>query len=253
MKIRCFITLSLFILSGITLPARAASSVLVWPIFQTIGYNGKGSELWLQNRGDSPVTLQLRVFKWQQRNSAAVYSDQHDVLASPPFVTVQPGGRQLVRMIRLNNPQPQTENAYRIVIDEIPGADDSTANRNKAGLIMRMRYVLPLFLYGQGIKPVSQNGPVTAVQQKLHWQILSEKGQNMLAIRNDGNLHARLSNIFWGRDSNHPAAYVAKGFMGYVLPGQRVLFPLPVSQPAGTALFSRLADNVAPVQLSPDR
>ncbi|MGS4375245.1 hypothetical protein [Klebsiella oxytoca] len=45
----------------------AASSVLVWPIFQTIESHEKGSELWLENRGATPVNLQLRVFSWTKK------------------------------------------------------------------------------------------------------------------------------------------------------------------------------------------
>ena len=82
--IRCRFAPFIFALS---LPSSvlAASSVLVWPIFQTIESHEKGSELWLENRGSSPVNLQLRVFAWNQKGSADVYADQRDVVASPPF------------------------------------------------------------------------------------------------------------------------------------------------------------------------
>lgn len=69
--IRCRFAPFIFALS---LPSSvlAASSVLVWPIFQTIESHEKGSELWLENRGSSPVNLQLRVLpgiKKRQRTS----------------------------------------------------------------------------------------------------------------------------------------------------------------------------------------
>lgn len=253
MKIKYYLSALLILLSATAINAQAASSVLVWPIFQTISSSDKGSELWLQNRGNSAVTLQLRVFKWQQRNSASVYSDQKAVLASPPFVTVQPGQRQLIRLIRLQATAPQHEDAYRIVIDEIPGSTASQTNTNSAGLIMRMRYVLPLFVYGQGMSPVSQDGPVSSIRNSLSWNIASKKGQAYLAMTNHGSIHARLSDIFWGSDAQHPTAYISKGFLGYVLPGQTVLFPLPAHQTPGNSLFSRLADNVAPVGIASGR
>ena len=253
MKIKYYLSALLILLSAQGINARAASSVLVWPIFQTISSTDKGSELWLQNRGNSAVTLQLRIFKWQQHNSSTVYSDQKAVLASPPFVTVQPGQRQLIRLIRIQPTAPQREDAYRIVIDEIPGSAASQDNGNNSGLIMRMRYVLPLFLYGQGIAPVSQDGPVSAIQRNLSWKIVRDKGQAVLAVTNHGDMHARLSDIFWGNDARQPVAYVSKGFLGYVLPGQTVQFPLPAHQTPGNSLFSRLADNVAPVGIAADR
>ncbi len=253
MKIKRLLSFLFLVATTLLSTAHAASSVLVWPIFQTIKSSDKGSELWLQNRGSSAVTLQLRIFKWQQHNSASVYSDQKNVLASPPFVTVQPGQRQLVRLIRLQPTQPRQEDAYRIVIDEIPGAATSQSPRNSAGLVMRMRYVLPLFMYGQQISPISQEGPVSQIQHSLSWQVLQTKGHNVLSVTNRGPLHARLSDIFWGHDPQHPAAYISKGFMGYVLAGQTVSFPLTASPASGDMLFTRLADNAAPVNIVPGR
>ncbi|WP_227630422.1 hypothetical protein [Klebsiella aerogenes] len=49
---RCIVVL---LGSSISLNAWAASSVLVWPIFQTISASDKGSELWLENRGATAV------------------------------------------------------------------------------------------------------------------------------------------------------------------------------------------------------
>ncbi len=253
MKIRSVLLSLLLSVPVFFTAAHAASSVLVWPIFQVIKNSDRGSELWLQNRGDNAVTLQVRIFKWQQRLSASVYSDQKDVLASPPFVTIQPGERQLIRLIRLRATAPHQEDAYRIVIDEIPGVMAPQTQKHNAGLIMRMRYVLPLFLYGQGVQPVGQNGPVADIRKNLSWQVLSSGGKSVLAITNHGKLHARLSDIFWGSDAKHPEVFISKGFLGYVLPGQTVNFPLPEKTALHPQLFTRLADNVAPVMIDAGR
>ena len=253
MKIRSVLLSLLLSLPALFTAAHAASSILVWPIFQVIKNSDRGSELWLQNEGGNAVTLQVRIFKWQLRHSASVYSDQKDVLASPPFVTIQPGGRQLIRLIRLRPTAAQQEDAYRIVIDEIPGVMAPQMQNHNAGLIMRMRYVLPLFLYGQGIQPVGQNGPVTDIRKNLSWQILSSGGKPVLAITNHGTRHARLSDIFWGSDAMHPDVFISKGFLGYVLPGQTVNFPLPEKPALHPQLFTRLADNVAPVMIDAGR
>ncbi|HGL4212515.1 TPA: hypothetical protein ACKE3U_001793 [Klebsiella aerogenes] len=78
---RCIVVL---LGSSISLNAWAASSVLVWPIFQTISASDKGSELWLENRGATAVNLQLRIFGWDQKESKDLYADQNDVVSSPP-------------------------------------------------------------------------------------------------------------------------------------------------------------------------
>src|SRR5471032_3081753 len=137
-----------------TAPAWAASSVLVWPVYQIIESDQNGSALWLENRGAAPVSLQVRVLAWKQENFNERYADQNDVVASPPFATVAPGQRQLIRLIR-NTPVPaHTEKAFRIIIDEIPSPLTApTQGQDKAvvGLQLQMRYLLPLFMDGEGI------------------------------------------------------------------------------------------------------
>jgi len=250
MKKNSLLIVFTLLLSVIPLVSHAASAILVWPIFQNIAASQSGSELWLQNKGNAPVTLQIRIFKWAQRNSSDVYADQKEIIASPPFVTIQAGQRQVARLIRLNTPAVNTEMAYRIVIDEIPVAPSLDQPKNGAGLIMRMRYVLPLFSYGHGLSPLSQNGPVTQIQQHLRWQLQRQANHNRLLITNNGRSHARLSDTYFSAGTSGTTVYLAKGFLGYVLPGQTVSFPAPASLPIGARLFSRLADNVNPVPLS---
>lgn len=125
-----------------TSSALAASSVLVWPIYQVIESDEKGSALWLENRGSSPVTLQIRVLAWQQQDSKDRYANQTDAIASPPFATVQPNQRQMIRLMKTISVAPQTERTYRIVIDEIPTLN--TAYKTQSGLKLQMRYLLPL-------------------------------------------------------------------------------------------------------------
>lgn len=249
MKKNILLIVFTLILSGIPLISNATSAILVWPIFQSIASTQSGSELWLQNKGSAPVTLQIRIFKWAQRNSSDVYADQKEIIASPPFVTIQAGQQQVTRLIRLNTPTEKTEMAYRIVIDEIPVAASPDQQKNGAGLIMRMRYVLPLFSYGPGLSPLSQSGPVTEIQRHLRWQLLRQKDHNILLITNNGPSHARLSDIYFSGDPSNTPSYLAKGFLGYVLPGQTVRFPAPANLPTDAHLFSRLADNVNPVIL----
>ena len=237
---------------------HAASSVLVWPIFQVIEADQHGSALWLENRGSQPVRLQVRILAWQQQTYRDRYADQGEVVASPPFTTIPPQQRQLVRLIRTAAPPEQGEQAYRIILDEIPNAD-VPAVKNSAGLRLQMRYVLPLFLDGKGVwtQPRSdvRRDPASASQPQLSWQLVTEQGKTLLRIRNAGKVHARLSEVFWGREADVSKAslIVAKGFLGYVLAGQSMQFPPPAGKtvPIGSTLFTHLTDNGPVVAISP--
>lgn len=253
--IRCRFTPFIFALS-IPSSALAASSVLVWPIFQTIESHEKGSELWLENRGSTPVNLQLRVFAWDQKASADTYADQRDVVASPPFTTVAPGQRQLVRLMRVASVAAGIEKSYRIVIDEIPQAQPvSPADKNSAGLKMRMRYVLPLFTYGQGIVPLKNDGPAEAVRTTLRWSLSQQNNRQALCIDNTGNQHARLSTVYWANANGKGQIPQANGLLGYVLAQRKSCFPTAGNSPlpSGMHLFAKLTDNGQAVEIPANR
>ena len=234
----------------------AASSVLVWPIFQTIESHETGSELWLENRGSAPVNLQLRVFAWDQKASADVYADQRDVVASPPFTTVAPGQRQLVRLMRVAPIANGKEHSYRIVIDEIPAAQPAAqTEQNAAGLKMRMRYVLPLFTYGQGLAPLKNAGSVEPVRATLRWSLSQQNNRQTLCIENRGNQHARLSAVYWANASGKGRIPQANGLLGYVLAQKKSCFPSAgnASVPSGMHLFAKLTDNGQAVEIPANR
>lgn len=242
---RCIVVL---LGSSISLNAWAASSVLVWPIFQTISASDKGSELWLENRGATAVNLQLRIFGWDQKESKDLYADQNDVVSSPPFANVQPGQRQLIRLMRVSPVASGQEKSYRIVIDEIPAAQPTKqTDKSSAGLNMRMRYVLPLFIYGQGAQPLKLESSVEPIRTALSWSL---SGQN-LCINNAGNQHARLSNVYWSTSAGKPQVEQTQGLLGYVLAKRRVCFPISgrAANASGMRLFAKLTDNSQAVEI----
>lgn len=134
-----------------TLSVRAANSVLLWPVNPLIASDEKATELWMENRGDSTTLMQVRVFLWQQKSGQEQYQTQQQILASPPMVRIEPGKKQLVRLIKQTAPLPGQEAAYRILLDEIPSPPSQDTDKNHVGLSFQMRYSVPLFVYGEHI------------------------------------------------------------------------------------------------------
>ncbi len=85
---------------------RAANSLMIWPIDPAIASEDKASELWLENRGSSSTIMQVRIFAWQQREGQEQYQTQQQVAASPPMVRLEPGQKQLVRLMNRRRPLP---------------------------------------------------------------------------------------------------------------------------------------------------
>jgi len=202
----------LILISAILLPpAFAANSVMIWPIDPAINPAEKASELWLENRGNSTTMMQIRVFSWQQVNGQEQYQTQQQVVASPPMVRMEPGQKQLVRLIKQTPPAAGQELAYRVVLDEIP--TPRQPGENQAGLTFQMRYSVPLFVYGEGLSADS-------VRPDLSWQQISEGGKRWLQLTNRGNGHARLSHVSVGGHK------LGEGLYGYVLANSSYRWPL---------------------------
>ncbi|WP_416411678.1 molecular chaperone [Pantoea sp. App145] len=182
--------------------SHAANSLMIWPIDPAINPDDKASELWLENRGNATTLMQVRIFTWQQVNQREQYQTQQQVLASPPLVRIEPGQKQLVRLIKQVPPDAGKEMAYRVVLDEIP--TPRTPGANQAGLTFQMRYSVPLFVYGSGLTADS-------AKPNLSWRVENSEGKRWLLLTNNGNGHARLSNVTIG---GRP---IGNGLFGYVL------------------------------------
>lgn len=231
--------------------AHAAGSVLLWPINPVLEADQSATAVWLENRGKKPITLQVRVLAWRQANYEDDYTAQKDIVASPPFALIEPGKRQLVRLIR-QGPQPaRAEDAYRIVIDEVPSA--SPDQPQGLGVQFQMRYSLPLFVTASGVwtqpRTDIDRDPATATQPKLNWQLTMTQGARYLEIHNTGSVHARLSQVRW---SGHGAdVTLSNGLLGYVLAGERMRWKLPsnVVPKPGMRLSAQLADNTSAIEI----
>lgn len=235
--------------------SHSASAVLVWPIYQIIEADQKGSALWLENRGKDTVAMQIRILSWRQANGAERYADQTTIVASPPFTRIEPGQKQLVRMMRLAPAPAGAEQSYRILIDELPVAQ-TKPDTTSAAITLQMRYVLPLFSQGSGVwtqpRAELKRDPKSATQPILSWSMAQRDGKTQLAIRNTGTVHARLSSLYWGSGTTEVQS-ISKGFMGYVLPGQTMYWPLPAGAPRGQQLYAQLVDNAPHVAIAAAR
>ncbi|MGD9944853.1 MAG: molecular chaperone [Burkholderiaceae bacterium] len=277
----------LLAVAGLSLAAavQAASSVLIWPLNPSIAPQQRASALWLQNVGTRPVVLQARVLAWDQDETGDRYAQQAEVVATPPFTTLAPGAKQLIRLTAVRPAAPQRETAYRVLIDEIPSpeaAGGAASPGMQAGLRFQMRYSLPLFVYGEGwlhdradassgtsslssssssassvSAAVSASASASAAASgtspgaaQLSWRIVQRHGETSLQVSNRGPGHARLSQVSvlsGGRELP-----VAAGLLGYVLPGRSMQWALPPgleisSGPASLRL--RLDSRHAPVEI----
>lgn len=139
-------------------------------------------------------------------------------------MTIQKGSKQLILLIKQSNVPAGVEQAYRIIVDEIPQPQDNQTPQ--MGLKLQMRYSIPLFVYGQGIATIKDGAHHALVETRdLNWRVIRDDGKPALQVRNQGNVHVRLSQVTLQQGSQKRT--LADGLLGYVLPGSTRSWPLP--------------------------
>lgn len=231
--------------------AMAAASILIWPIDPVIEESQPATALWLENRDNKTVYMQIRVLGWQQTAGKDDYSNQSQVVASPPVATIAPGKRQLIRLIKQAPVPAGQEHAYRVLIDEVPIKDqpgNGADNGAQLGLKFQMRYSVPLFVSGAGVWTKQDyehpRDYAQASQPKLSYRLLQQSSDRWLEVRNQGNVHARISKV------TLEGKLLNGGLLGYVLPGSQIRFALPPSGGfASGRLLATVNDNKQPLTI----
>jgi fimbrial chaperone protein len=206
-------------------PACAASGLQVAPIGLQLRHDASADALWLSNTGDTLVQAQIRVFHWTQADGQDQLEVSRGLLISPPMLSLAPGQRQLVRVIR-SGPAPEAqEDAYRVVVDELPLPSPA-----RTGLQFVLRYSIPVFL-----EPRVAHG-----KAELHSRWRDGPDGAYLQVSNRGTAHAQLAELYL-RDAQGKRTLLKPGLLGYALPGSRMEWVLPATQrPAGSELLVRI-------------
>jgi fimbrial chaperone protein len=230
--------------------SHAATPVAIWPLDPLIADGKSATALWLENRGTQAMTMQIRALAWNQKDGADIYREQSVLIASPPFAIIPAGKKQLIRLISVASPQQGEQQAYRILIDELPAAP-AGGSGTMLGVQLQMRYSVPLFVNGKGIV-AHQDGadPALATQPQLTWRIVKQEGKSYIAVRNAGTVDARLTDARLVRGSDE--FVINPGLLGHALPHAEMWRELPAAAPLGYQLQVRLGYQGEPVLIQPD-
>lgn len=153
--------------------------------------------MWLENTGDEASMMQVRVFKWSQNNNKDQYENQQKIIASPPIVKVAAGDKQMIRLTKAINVPDSKEYSYRIIVDELP--IDIDKKDDVSSVSFKMRYSLPLFVYGKGIgsgnnqETKKANSKNPNARPILNWSVVENNNKNYIEIENTGLLSVRIS------------------------------------------------------------
>ncbi len=219
-----------------------AAGLQVSPVSLTIPAGQPGAGIWLINSGKDLVNAQVRLFEWTQPQGEDAYGETEALVISPPFLRLEPGQRQLIRVIRSSGVSAEkpdrpaaapddksVEHSYRLIIDELPIQD------GKHGIQFVMRYSVPVFLPPSSAK---SSAPV------LNWHIQQDEGSSSLVVSNTGAVHAQLADVVLSTAAGRKIE-VRKGLLGYVLPGATVRWPIAALPDSGDYTAKALLNGAA--------
>ena len=174
-------------LVSLAMPVIAATTIS--PIVIDVPADGRAI-VTIRNDRAREVLYQVTVLSWQVIDGADRHEVTEDFIASPPLFTLAPSASQIVRIGFRNPSRFPVEQAYRLVVAEVPEAssrlprpDDTSA---EAGVIeFSLQYLLPVFVApaSRGAKPA------------LVWSMRADGDTVVVRSENLGNRRAVLSMV----------------------------------------------------------
>ena len=201
--------------ASILMTQAHAASLQVAPILLEFSPQEKVKELWLTNTGVESIRAQVRVNAWTQSNNQDVLATSQDLIASPMVLSIPAGQRQLVRLIRNNQMSGNSEQAYRLIVDELPNSQTEA----KSGLQLLLKYSIPVFFQVSMLNDTDQG------MTSLKGMTFKYNAQK-LVVTNQSNHYKRFSQFAY-MDAKGQKIPIQMGLMGYVLSGQSMQWSIP--------------------------
>lgn len=111
----------------------------------------------LGNAMERPVSVQVRVFSWHQKDGSDHYAPSNDLIVSPSLFRIHPGAKQDFRVIRQAALPAGAEHRYRVVIDQLP----EPVSQSTTGTATRLQLLVPLFAGSQSVAPAQLHAAVS--------------------------------------------------------------------------------------------
>jgi len=166
-----------------TIAPSAAANLTVMPTSLRIAPPKAADVITIRNEGRAPVKMQIRIFRWEQRNGKDVYLPADGVIASPPFVTIKGGSDGNIRVARIAKTPVQGVESYRLIVDELPSSRVRAKISGQAASVeVVTRQILPIFFVSTPNARTSAGGASAAAGMSFTAQ--EAKGGYYITVRN---------------------------------------------------------------------
>lgn len=198
-----------------------AASLFVRPTTVVYSPGSAAATVTVTNRGETPVTAQLRVFAWDQADNEDQLKPTTAIAASPPMMVIPAGASQTIRLVRSAKTAAQREESYRLLVDEIV---DRGAETTASNVVIQLRYSVPVFVMARA---------KDAAKLEVNAQVAADS--LVFGAVNRGRSHAQISNIAVTY-ADGSSKLVGGGLLGYVLPEKDRRWTLPLDDGQGKPL-----------------
>ena len=184
-----------------------AASLVIDPVRIEFANRRPYATLRLTNQGDSPITVQARVFRWGFKGEEDVLVPSDEVILNPPLLTIEPHAERILRLgLRVPN-NSSAEQTYRLILDEIPKAQ---AESQVSAVNVVLRISIPIFA-----KPKGNAAP------RLAWTARAlADGKVEISAVNSGSAHVQIKQLTISK-AGAQAAAVTQTTHTYLLPKQQ--------------------------------
>jgi fimbrial chaperone protein len=188
-----------------------AASLQVSPVGLEIRAPGATSTVTLRNEGPAPINAQARVFRWTQVDGKERLEPTNAVVASPPIASLASRVNYTIRVVRTSREPIGKEEAYRLLLDELPNE-----RLRKAGTVqLLLRHSVPVFFV-----------PKEASAPKLKWSVQTQRGRVVLTVKNEGGRRVKIAKLRV-KDASGKTLSFGEGLVGYALAGATMTWSRP--------------------------
>jgi len=207
---------------GLGTSPALAGSFSVTPMRVALSAAKPIGALEVHNDSSEATVVQLELVGWTQANNADVYAATTDLLATPPILTLPPGGSRVVRIGLRRAPDHDRELTYRLYIQELP----PPVSDDFQGMRMTLKVGVPVFV-----------ASVAKPKPQLQWRSAAGPDGIKLTLTNGGNEHVKITDLELSLADGARTSGVQR-VSTYVLPGQSRdwLVKMDGSVAAGSAL-----------------
>lgn len=192
--------ISLFIIFNV-----GVNAIGVMPTYVNLSSSEPISNLTFRNDKDVPLTLQIKMVQWLQKEEQEIYKPTENLIATPQIFTIPPHGSQLVR-VGLEEPLfSNREQTYRLFAQEVI-THRPAANNNTLQIVFKLS--IPVFIKPEGV-----------IHQAIRWTS-SKMGVDTLDLKatNLGNNVLFINELQAFNSSKQPIHKKLSTF-SYLLPG----------------------------------